>query len=134
MPVTRCRSLGFFSVTLVAVTVDHLVKLASLGEVVDSVVTRLFFTLLFALGCLLGRSFAGELELTTTRHELLRGALVAGACWGLLYVGWSAVQTFAPEAFWAAPGQTWALPFHGSLMVLCGVTSWLRPPTAQAVA
>jgi|GEM_PF-923098 hypothetical protein len=48
---------GFFTPMFVTVTVDHLYKQPGMGEVMDSVITSLFFTGVFAVGITLGKGF-----------------------------------------------------------------------------
>ena len=70
------RAAGFFAVTIVLMTTDHLMKLAMPSEVVDAAVTKLLSTFVFTLG---GRIAGGSnLLQRSPRHELVTGAL-AGA-------------------------------------------------------
>jgi hypothetical protein len=104
--------LGFFLPMLVTVTADHLVKQPGVGEVIDSIITALFFTAAFAVG-------AGFRNWLTRKEPparaFLRGSLaglvVQAAVWGF----WLSV----PEAVRYTFGM-WPLVGHVLLSTLAG--------------
>ncbi|MEM1246986.1 MAG: hypothetical protein AAGA81_04825 [Acidobacteriota bacterium] len=106
------RSLGFFVVTLTPVTLKHLEGIDPrllTGELLDSLVTTIFFTLIFAVGSLL----AASAPLASERLQLLTGAAAGVALWGLLWLGWSASTALAP----------WSLLLNCSAIFAAGFVS-----------
>lgn len=94
------RATGFFAVTLVPVTFEHLRELPVAGEVVDAVFSSLVFTLVFAVG-----GFPARPEDKKALRDLAAGAFAAVVLWGFLFVLWSAVPaeaaaSLAPIALW----------------------------------
>lgn len=75
--------IGFFLPMLVTVTADHLIKQPSGGEVIDSIITALFFTAVFAVGVHLGSGLGKEgPHVRAFLRGLLTGLVVQAVVWG----------------------------------------------------
>lgn len=75
--------IGFFLPMLVTVTVDHLIKQPIAGEVIDSIISALFFTAVFAVGVWLGRGLKGmPPRRKGFLYGLAAGIVVQAVIWG----------------------------------------------------
>lgn len=86
-PPLVASAIGFFGVTLVPVTIDHLLERLLWAEVADALLTTAVFTAFFAVGQLFGGRLARPNQApSATPLELTSGATAAlihqGSIWG----------------------------------------------------
>ena len=105
---------GFFLPMLVTVTVDHLIKQFTAGEVIDSIVTALFFTAVFAVGVRLGQGLKVKLpRWKGFWHGLVAGIAVQAVIWGF----WLSMSEAVRYSF-----GIWPLVGHVLLIIGVGYT------------
>lgn len=97
---------------LTTVLIDHLIKLPTAGEVIDAIITTLFFTAVFALGVRLGPSFKGKpSSWKGFLYGLAAGIVVQAIIWGF----WLSISETVRYSF-----GTWALLGHVLLIIGVG--------------
>jgi hypothetical protein len=119
------RAVGFLAVTLIAVSIGHLAKHPSPGELVDAVVSSLVFTAAFALGGFLGRQSrrsASPAFSHSPKLEVLVGAVAAGVVQLIIWIYWLSIPIERRHEF----GE-WPLFVHLGIAAFLGlIASSLR--------
>ena len=93
---TSVRAAGFFLITLIPVMTLHLVKLFTLGEAFDGLISSLAFTLPFLLALMLvERLFPQGEQQNANWVALAEGAILAVGMWSVIALFWNLV----PESF-----------------------------------
>ena len=113
---TLRSSLGFFTLTLIPVTVDHLIEQPVLAELPDALLTTAVFTGFFTLGQLLGERITGPPPTLEAAHPLLRGALAALLFTVCIWAFWLGVGPAGRQAL-----QALAMPLHVFLALALGL-------------
>ncbi len=121
--------LGFYIVTFIPVLYSHMVKMATLGEFVDSVVSAAVFALVFTLGYrLIGRPRGLARR---PAGDLGRGALTAVLVWALIIGFWLSVPDVWQVRYGLLPFFAHLLLFAASGAALAG---WMGRGSGIAVS
>ena len=99
---------------LATVMADHLIKQPITGEVIDAIVTALFFTAVFAIGARFGQGMKGKpLRWKGFLHGLAAGIIVQAVIWGF----WLSMSEAVRYSF-----GIWPLVGHVLLIMGVGYT------------
>lgn len=123
------RGLGFLALTLVPVTLTHLVEQPTVGELIDAIVTSVVITVVFIAGGVLGRNLARRRG-GLCRSNRIQIGLGAAAALLLQFLLWS-FWLFAPDT-WREADERWAWYAHLAVTAILGsVTCWLASRTGR---
>ncbi len=106
---------GFFLPMFATVTIDHLIKQPGIEEVIDSIISALFFTAVFAVGIWFGRGLVVKSSAWKGfLHGLVAGIAVQAVIWGV----WLSVSEGIRYSF-----CIWPLVGHVLLILGVGYTT-----------